>query len=52
MRPDEMVGQRLIDIVAAAASQPAAGDLLEDAVMRSQHRDVEGAAAEVVDQHP
>jgi hypothetical protein len=43
------VGERGVDVVAAERRVAARGDDLEDAAGHSQQRDVEGAAAEVVD---
>ena len=50
----EAVGQHFaqgsVDVVAAELANALAADFLEDAVMDAQHGDVQGAAAEVVDE--
>ena len=42
----------LVEIVAAEMVVAVAGDDLDDAFLDAHHRDVEGAAAQVVDQDP
>ena len=48
----DVVEQQLIEVVAAELGVAVAGEDLDDALLDLDDRDVEGAAAQVVDQQP